>query len=465
MSIDYRIERDTMGEIQVPKDALYGAQTQRAFKNHRVSGLRFSRDFIRALGMVKAAAARANSDLGLIDTNLAKKIFEAALEVVNGKHDHYFILDIFQTGSGTSTNMNANEVIANRANQLLGGRIGTKTPVHPNDHVNMCQSSNDVIPAVMHISALLAIKTNLLVALEDFRQVLEAKAHDFDSVVKVGRTHLQDATPIRLGQEFSAFEAQISQSIRRITQSIEILRFLPIGGTAVGTGLNSHPDFDFKICQEISILTKDEFKPAKSKFESIAAHDAIVEASGALKTLAVSLMKISNDIRWLSSGPRCGIGEIILPETMPGSSIMPGKINPAQAEAVCQVAAQVIGNDVAITVGGQSGNFELNVMKPLMIHNLLQSIEILANVVKSFSTRCVQGIKINRTRIEEFLHQNLMVVTALSPKIGYDNAARIAKEAHKNGKTLREVALEKKLFSENELNDMLDPRKMTKPGL
>ncbi|MFQ5979525.1 MAG: class II fumarate hydratase [Candidatus Heimdallarchaeota archaeon] len=465
MSNEFRIERDAMGEIQVPKDALYGAQTQRAFENHRVSGLSFSRVFIRALGIVKAAAVQVNRGFGLIEPNLAEKVYEAALEVAKGKHDHYFILDIFQTGSGTSTNMNANEVIANRANQLLGGQIGTKTPVHPNDHVNMCQSSNDVIPTAMHISALLAIKTNLLVALEDLRQVLEAKTNEFDSVVKVGRTHLQDATPIRLGQEFSAFEAQIRQSIRRITQSIEILRFLPIGGTAVGTGLNAHIDFDFKMCQEISSLTKEEFKPAKSKFESIAAHDAIVEASGALKTLAVSLMKISNDIRWLSSGPRCGIGEISLPETMPGSSIMPGKVNPAQAEAVCQVAAQVIGNDVAITMGGQSGNFELNVMKPLMIHNLLQSIEILANVVKSFSTRCVQGIKVNRARIEEYLRQNLMAVTALSPKIGYDNAAKIAKEAHQSGRTLREVALEKELFSENELDSLLDPRKMTKPGL
>ncbi|MFX0116018.1 MAG: class II fumarate hydratase [Candidatus Hodarchaeota archaeon] len=465
MSNKYRIERDTLGEVKVPNDALYGAQTQRAFENHQISGFTFSRDFIWALGIVKAAAARVNHKLGLLDEKLSKEISKAALEVAQGNHDDQFILDIFQTGSGTSTNMNANEVIANRAIQFLGGLIGTKKPVHPNDHVNMCQSSNDVIPTSMHISSLFAIKTKLLPTLNDLKQNLRAKSREFDSIVKVGRTHLQDAIPIRLGQEFSAFEKQISESIRRITSSMEILRYLPIGGTAVGTGLNAHPDFDNEICYEISILTNEEFKPSENKFESIAAHDAIVEVSGTLKTLAISLMKIANDIRWLSSGPRCGIGEIILPETMPGSSIMPGKVNPAQAEAVCQVAAQVIGNDLAISIGGQSGNFELNVMKPLMIFNLLQSIEILANVIRSFTIRCIEGITADSSRINTFLAQNLMTVTALSPKIGYENAAKIAKEAHRSNRTLWEVTLEKGFLSEEELRELLDPRKMTEPGL
>lgn len=462
---DFRIERDTMGEIKVPKDALYGAQTQRAFDNHQISGLRFSRSFIWALGIVKDAAARVNSNLGLIDPALADMISQAAIEVAKGDHDDQFIVDIFQTGSGTSTNMNANEVIANRANQLLGKDRGSKSSVHPNDHVNMCQSSNDVIPTVMHISAHSTINSNLLPALEQFRRVLKLKSQEFDSVVKVGRTHLQDATPIRLGQEFSAYKRQIIQNIRRISASLEVLAELPIGGTAVGTGLNAHPDFDKKICEEISILTKISFKPAKNKFESIASHDAIVEMSGVLRTLAVSLMKIANDIRWLSSGPRCGIGEINLPETMPGSSIMPGKVNPTQAEAICQVAAQVVGNDVAISIGGQSGNFELNVMKPLMIYNLLQSIEILSNSINSFTNRCISGIQVNKERIKSLLNQNLMTVTALSPKIGYDNAAKIAKEAYRSDRTIREVVIEMKLLSEEELSKLLDPEKMTKPGL
>ncbi|MHA2368142.1 MAG: class II fumarate hydratase, partial [Candidatus Hodarchaeales archaeon] len=343
--------------------------------------------------------------------------------------------------------------------------LGRKSPVHPNDHVNMCQSSNDVIPTAMHISAYSIIKSNLLPALEQFNRVLKQKSHEFDSVVKVGRTHLQDATPIRLGQEFSAYKEQIAQNIRRISVSLEVLVELPIGGTAVGTGLNAHPDFDKEICNEIANLTKASFKPAINKFESIASHDAIVEVSGALRTLAVSLMKIGNDIRWLSSGPRCGIGEINLPETMPGSSIMPGKVNPAQAEALCQVAAQVIGNDVAISIGGQSGNFELNVMKPLMIYNLLQSAEILSNAVNSFTNRCISGIKANNERIKSYLSQNLMTVTALSPKIGYDNAAKIAKEAYRSGRTIREVATEMNLLSESELKMLLDPEKMTKPTL
>ncbi|MFW9915178.1 MAG: class II fumarate hydratase [Candidatus Thorarchaeota archaeon] len=465
MSKDFRIERDTMGEIRVPKTALFGAQTQRAVDNHQISGIRFPRSFIWALGVVKDAAVRANSKLSLIDPAIADIISQAASEVTKGDHDDQFIVDIFQTGSGTSTNMNANEVIANRANQLMGRELGSKSPIHPNDHVNMCQSSNDVIPTAMHISAYSIIKSNLLPALDHFHQVLEQKSHEFDSIVKVGRTHLQDATPIRLGQEFSAYKQQTAQNIRRISASLDVLAELPIGGTAVGTGLNAHPNFDKEICKEISNLTKIAFKPAKNKFESIASHDAIVEVSGALRTLAVSLMKIGNDIRWLSSGPRCGIGEIKLPETMPGSSIMPGKVNPAQAEALCQVAAQVIGNDVTISIGGQSGNFELNVMKPLMIYNLLQSVEILSNAITSFTSRCIAGIVANNARIELYLSQNLMTVTALSPKIGYDNAAEIAKKAYRSGRTIREVAIEMNLLSENELDTLLDPEKMTKPTL
>ncbi len=454
-----------MGEVKVPINALYGAQTQRAVENHQISGLRFSREFIWAIGIIKAAAAQTNYKLGLMEERTASKIVEAALEVSEGKHDQEFVLDIFQTGSGTSTNMNANEVIANRAIQLLGGVIGTKSPVHPNDHVNKGQSSNDIIPSCMHIAALKATKGKLLLALEHTKHVLNKKVEEFNSIVKVGRTHLQDATPIRLGQEFSGYREQIAQNIRRISQSIEILRYLPIGGTAVGTGLNTHPEFDKEICKEISSLTEEQFFPAENKFESMAAHDAIVEVSGALRTLAVSLMKIANDIRWLSSGPRCGIGELILPATMPGSSIMPGKINPAQAEAVCQVAAQVIGNDVAITIGGQSGNFELNVMKPVMIYNLLQSSEILANVVESFTERCLQGIKPNLEQINTLMEQNLMIVTALSPRIGYEKAAEVAKEAYTANKTLRDVVLEKKLLSEEELTEILDPEKMTKPRI
>lgn len=454
-----------MGEIRVPKTALFGAQTQRAVDNHQISGIRFPRSFIWALGVVKDAAVRANSKLSLIDPAIADIISQAASEVTKGDHDDQFIVDIFQTGSGTSTNMNANEVIANRANQLMGRELGSKSPIHPNDHVNMCQSSNDVIPTAMHISAYSIIKSNLLPALDHFHQVLEQKSHEFDSIVKVGRTHLQDATPIRLGQEFSAYKQQTAQNIRRISASLDVLAELPIGGTAVGTGLNAHPNFDKEICKEISNLTKIAFKPAKNKFESIASHDAIVEVSGALRTLAVSLMKIGNDIRWLSSGPRCGIGEIKLPETMPGSSIMPGKVNPAQAEALCQVAAQVIGNDVTISIGGQSGNFELNVMKPLMIYNLLQSVEILSNAITSFTSRCIAGIVANNARIELYLSQNLMTVTALSPKIGYDNAAEIAKKAYRSGRTIREVAIEMNLLSENELDTLLDPEKMTKPTL
>ncbi|MFX1512444.1 MAG: class II fumarate hydratase [Promethearchaeota archaeon] len=457
---NYRIEQDTMGEVHVPKDALFGAQTQRAVENHQISGLRFHRDFIWAIGIIKAAAAKTNYKLGVLEENIASKIVEAAVEVSEGKHDKEFVLDIFQTGSGTSTNMNANEVITNRAIQLMGESIGTKLVVHPNDHTNKGQSSNDVIPSCMHISAFKATKSKLLPALKHMKKVLNEKVLEYDSIVKVGRTHLQDATPITLGQEFSGYEAQITQSIRRITQSIEILKFLPIGGTAVGTGLNTHPDFDKEICKEISKLTEEEFFPAENKFESMATHDAIVEVMGALKTLAVSLMKIANDIRLLSSGPRCGLGELILPPTMPGSSIMPGKVNPAQAEVVCQVAAQIIGNDVTITVAGQSGNLELNVMNPLMIYTLLQSVEILANVIESFTVRCLQGIQVNRERIRELLEQNIMVVTALTPHIGYDNAAKVAKEAYDSNKTLREVVLEKKLLSELELLEILDPKKM-----
>jgi fumarate hydratase class II len=460
-----RIERDSMGEMRVPADALYGAQTQRAVENFPISNLRFPREFIRAMGLIKLAAARANMDLGLLDKKLGAAIAAAAQEVVDGKLDQHFVLDIFQTGSGTSTNMNTNEVLSNRAIQMLGGVLGSKNPVHPNDHVNMGQSSNDVIPAAMHVAALEAIERSLIPALKKLQSTLEAKAKEFDSVVKIGRTHLQDATPVRLGQEFGGYARQMELGVRRLEKLRESLGELPLGGTAVGTGINTDPGFAVAAIQHLSDLTGLPFGEAKNHFEAQGGKDAIVEASGVLKTVAVSLTKIANDIRWLGSGPRCGIGEIILPETQPGSSIMPGKVNPVIAESVLMVAAQVVGNDTAITIAGQSGVFELNVMMPVMAHNLLESIRLLAASANNFTDRCIAGVVADVERCNETIEKSLAMCTALAPEIGYDEAAAIAKESYKTGKTVREIALEKKVLSAERLNEILDPMRMTMPGI
>jgi fumarate hydratase class II len=463
--MEYRIETDSMGEMRVHISAYHGAQTARAIENFPISGIRFPRQFIRAMGMIKLAAAEVNMELGLITKKVGKAIIRAAKEVIDGKLDDHFVVDIFQTGSGTSTNMNTNEVIANRANEILGGKIGDKHPVHPNDHVNMGQSSNDVIPTAIHVSALEAIEKNLLPALKKLQKALDRKAKEFDRIVKIGRTHLQDATPIRLGQEFSGYASMVEHGIRRVESTRNHLSELAIGGTAVGTGINSHPEFGRRMARKLTQMTGVRFKEAENHFEAQGAKDAVVETSGALKTVAVSLTKIANDIRWLGSGPRCGIGEILIPPVQPGSSIMPGKVNPVIAESVCQVAAQVIGNDAVITIGGMSGNFELNVMMPVMAHNLLQSITLLSNVVNVFTDKCIVGIKADKKRCEDMIEKSLAMCTVLAPIIGYDAAAKLAKEAYETGKTVREVALEKKIMPEAELNRVLDPWSMTMPGV
>ena len=460
----FRLESDSMGQMRVPEKAYWGAETQRAVENFPISGLRFPRRFLRALGMLKKASAAANRELALLPQELAEAISLAAQEVMGGRLDDQFVLDIFQTGSGTSTNMNANEVIANRANEILGGKIGDKKPVHPNDHVNLCQSSNDIIPGSIHIAALEGIQRDLLPAFRSLQSVLEEKAREFDRVVKIGRTHLQDATPIRLGQEFSGYASMVQHGMRRLEGVGGHLAELAIGGTAVGTGINTHPKFAGLVVGKINEMTGLPFREAENHFESQGAKDAVVEASSALKTIAVSLMKMANDIRWLGSGPRCGIGEIMLPEVQPGSSIMPGKVNPVIPEALCQVAAQVIGNDAAIAIGGMSGNFELNVMMPVMAHNLLQSISLLANASLLFAQKCVRGLKADGERCREMIEKSLAMATALSPHIGHDAAARIAREAYESGKTIRQVALEKKVLPAEKLEKILDPWRMTEPG-
>src|SRR5688572_17761844 len=462
---DFRIEKDSMGEMQVPGGALYGAQTQRAVENFRISTLRFPRGFVRVMGLIKLSAARANMELGLLDKTIGEAIVSAAQEVMDGKHDSQFVVDIFQTGSGTSTNMNTNEVISNRAIQLLGGVVGSKKPVHPNDHVNMGQSSNDVIPTAIHIAALEAIERNLIPALQKLQHALEAKATEFDPIVKIGRTHLQDATPVRLGQEFGGYARQVELGVRRLEKLRDTLGELALGGTAVGTGINTDPAFPPAVIQHICRITGLQFTEAKNHFEAQGGKDALVEASGALKTIAVSLTKIANDIRWLGSGPRCGIGELILPETQPGSSIMPGKVNPVIAESVVMVAAQVIGNDTAITISGQAGVFELNVMMPVMAYNLLESIHLLTSSVHNFTDKCVSGLAADVQRCNDMIEQSLAMCTALAPEIGYDQAAAIAKESYKTGKTVREVALEKKIIPVDRLNELLDPMRMTMPGV
>jgi fumarate hydratase class II len=453
-----------MGEVKVPKSAYYGAQTQRAVDNFPVSGIGFPPRFIRALAIIKHAAASANQELGLLDPKIADVIRQAAREVMEGKLDREFVVDIFQTGSGTSTNMNANEVIANRAVELLGKQKGSKE-VHPNDHVNMSQSSNDVIPTAIHVSSLEALHRDLLPALRRLHQALTAKAKEFDRIVKIGRTHLADATPIRLGQEFSGYARQIELNIERIDSAASGLEELALGGTAVGTGINTHPEFPSRTIKKISQMTELPFREAANHFEAQAARDAVVQVSGALKTLAVSLIKVANDLRWLSSGPRCGIGEIGLPDTQPGSSIMPGKVNPVMCESVLQVAAHVVGCDATITLCGQAGNFELNVMMPIMALRLLESITFSARVTEAFTEKCIVGIEANKERCEELIEKSLAMVTALAPVIGYDAAAKIAKESFTTGKTVREVALEHNVLPPEKLSKVLDPWRMTEPGI
>jgi fumarate hydratase class II len=460
----YRVERDSMGEVKVPESAYYGAQTQRAVENFPISGIGFPPRFIRALAVIKHAAASVNQELGLLDSKIADVIRVAAREVMDGKLDKEFVVDIFQTGSGTSTNMNANEVIANRALEILGKERGSKE-VHPNDHVNMSQSSNDVIPTAIHISALEAIQKELLPALKQLHHALNEKTKEFDGIVKIGRTHLADATPIRLGQEFGGYARQVELSIERVKSAAIGLEELALGGTAVGTGINTHPEFPSRTIKKISQMTELPFREAANHFEAQAAKDAVVQVGGSLKTLAVSLTKIANDLRWLLSGPRCGIGEIGLPDTQPGSSIMPGKVNPVMCESVLQVAAHVIGCDATITLCGQAGNFELNVMMPIMALRLLEAIEFTANVVKAFTEKCVVGIEANEERCKAMVEQSLAMVTALAPVIGYDRAAKIAKEAFTTGKTVREVALAHKVIPPEKLAKILDPWRMTEPGI
>ncbi len=461
---DIRIEKDSLGEVEVPAGAYYGAQTERARRNFPVSGLRFPRRFIAALGAIKREAAAVNEELGLVPGDVAWAVRAAAEEVVAGKLDEHFPLDIFQTGSATSTNMNANEVIANRAIEILGGKIGSKR-VHPNDHVNASQSSNDVIPTAIHVSAYGAIEEDLVPSLSRLHEALAAKAAELDSVVKIGRTHLQDAVPVRLGQEFGGYAQQIANGLARLRAAQPRLAELTLGGTAVGTGLNAPPDFAPQVILRLAGATGHPFVPATNRFEAMAAKDAAVETSGMLKTIATSLTKIANDIRWLASGPRCGIGEIAIPSLQPGSSIMPGKVNPVIPEAVLMVAAQVVGNDATITLAGMSGVFELNVMMPVIAYNLLQSIEILANVSRLLADNCVAGIEANRERCLDLVERSLAMVTSLVPKIGYDAAAEIAKESVKTGRTVRELVREKQLLPEAELAEALDPWGMTEGGI
>jgi fumarate hydratase class II len=459
----YRIEKDSMGPVKVPKEAYYGAQTQRAIENFPVSGWRFGREFIYALGLIKHTSAEVNFELGLLQKRIARAIRMASQEVIEGRWDEQFVVDVFQTGSGTSTNMNANEVIANRANEILGGKKGTYRPVHPNDHVNLGQSSNDVFPSVIHITSVLLLQQKLFPALSGLHKALRDKKREFHSILKIGRTHLQDATPIRLGQEFGGYARQVELGIQRIQNAMKFLSELPLGGTAVGTGINAHPLYAKKTIAMMNKKIGYRFYEAVDHFEAQGAQDALVEMSGTLKTVAVSLIKIANDIRWLGSGPRCGIGEIHLPETQPGSSIMPGKVNPVIPESLIQVCAQVIGNDSAITLAGLSGNFELNVMMPLIAYNLLQSIYLLTNAVSNFSKNCIKALEADRRRCEEMIEKSLALATALTPKIGYEEAARIAKKAYDEHKTIRQVAEEEGLFSKQELNPLLDPRSMISP--
>jgi fumarate hydratase class II len=456
----HRKERDSMGEVEVPRDALFGAQTRRALDNFPVSELRKPRRFVQALGAIKLEAANVNHELGLLDEEVKDAIVEAAEEVVDGVHDNQFVVDVFQTGSGTSTNMNANEVISNRAIQIKGGELGSKEPVHPNDHVNMGQSSNDVIPTAIHLSALISVQEDLLPALEKLQAALEEKSREFDHVVKTGRTHLQDATPIRLGQEFTGYAGQIERGIQRVKKAREDLTEVALGGTAVGTGVNTHPEFASKVCEKLSERFGVKVRETENHFQAQSAMDGTVFTSGALKTVAVSLMKIANDIRWLGAGPRANLAELALPEVQPGSSIMPGKVNPVIAESAMMVAAQVMGNDTTIALAGQGGNFELNTMLPLIAYNLLQSIDLLGSAAANLADQTVVGLEATE-RGPELVENGLMLATALAPEVGYDKAADIAKEAFKTDQTIREVAREQTDLSEEELDETLDAKKMT----
>jgi len=458
-----RVETDSLGKVDVPADHYWGAQTQRSIQNFKIGGERMPPPLVRALGIQKQASAITNMALGILDKKLGDAIVQAADEVIDGTLLDEFPLVVWQTGSGTQTNMNANEVIAGRANEILADTRGGKTPVHPNDHVNMGQSSNDSFPTVMHISAVEQIHHDLLPALEGLHKALDDKAKEFSPIVKIGRTHLQDATPVTLGQEFSGYAQQIKYGIARVKAALPRLLELAQGGTAVGTGINCKNGFAEGFAKEVSKITGIEFKTAPNKFEALAAHDALVEVSGALNVLAVSLMKIANDIRLLGSGPRCGIGEIHLPENEPGSSIMPGKVNPTQAEAMTMVCTQVMGNHVTVTIAGSNGHFELNVFKPVIIFNVLQSIRLLADASNSFAQNCVVGIEANKDRINKLLHESLMLVTALNPHIGYDNAAKIAKKAHAENKTLMDAGIELGLLTEEQFRKWIKPEDMVKP--
>ncbi|HEY5674765.1 MAG TPA: class II fumarate hydratase [Malonomonas sp.] len=457
----YRIEQDSLGEMQVPEAALYGAQTARAVDNFPISGLRLSRPMLRALGLLKKHAAETNQQLGLLPVEAADAISRAAAEVVAGKLDEHFPVDIFQTGSGTSSNMNSNEVIANRAARLLGQPLGSKA-IHPNDQVNLGQSSNDVFPSAIHIACAEQLHKQLLPALEQLLQQLAEKSLEFADILKIGRTHLQDATPIKLGQVFSGYARQIELAHERLSVDSSGLYELPLGGTAVGTGINTHPEFAAKTIAAIARETSLPFREATNHFEAQSAKDALVATSSSLKNCAISLFKIANDIRFLASGPRCGIGELVLPAVQPGSSIMPGKINPVMAESLLQVCAQVVGNDATVVLCALSGNFELNVMMPVMAHNILQSIELLSNGIRAFEQKCLSGLAADEKRCAELLEKSLALVTALVPEIGYDRAADLAKQAHKTGKTLRELALADGVAAER-LDSLLDPAQMTEP--
>ena len=460
----FRTETDSLGPVQVPAEAYWGAQTQRAVENFPISGVPLPQRFIRALALIKKAWAQVNLEKGLLDEKIARAIIQAADEVAAGKLGAQFPVDIFQTGSATSTNMNANEVISNRAIEILGGQRGSKKPVHPNDHVNQSQSSNDIIPTALHVAALDAVENDLIPALKYLHEALAEKSREFDPIVKIGRTHLMDAVPLRLGQEFGGYASQLEHAIGRAESVRKNLGELALGGTAVGTGLNADPKLPPLVIAKVAAEMKLPLKQAPNLFEALGARDAAVEASGQLKTIACSLMKVANDIRLLGSGPRCGIGEISLPDLQPGSSIMPGKVNPVMPEMLTMVACQVIGCDAAITAGGLQGHFELNTFKPMIAYNLLFATQILSTGCRAFADKCVKGLVANRERCEELIEKSLMMCTALAPKIGYDVSAKLAQEAYKTGKTVRQLAEEKKLLPKDELNRLLDARKMTEPG-
>jgi len=460
----FRKEKDSMGEVEVPEDKYFGAQTQRSLNNFKIGGETFQRDFIRAYGIVKKAAASVNNSKGLLDSKLADAIKKASQEVIEGKLDEHFPLVVWQTGSGTQSNMNFNEVIANRSIELLGGELGSKEPVHPNDHVNMGQSTNDTFPTAINIAAVEAVSNKLMPELKELCNSLQKKSDEFDKIIKLGRTHLQDATPLSLGQEFSGYSSALSHGIKRVKKGLESCYELAMGGTAVGTGINSFDGFGQLVANEISKLTNLPFITAENKFEALGGQDCIVELSGSLKTVAVSLFKIANDIRWLSSGPRSGIGEILIPENEPGSSIMPGKVNPTQCEAMTMVCTQVMGNDNTISIAGASGNFELNVFRPVIAYNIIQSITLLTDACNSFRLNCVNGIEANKERIHSNLYNSLMLVTALNSHIGYDKAAEVAKKAYKEKISLREAIVDLGYLSGEDFDQLVQPEKMIKPN-